>query len=61
VLAVSRAVSVVLQYKSEKSGTDRTVEKRVEKRPTIHHESIDDDYVSRHILNPFRFIIEQQI
>jgi len=43
VLAVYRVVTVLLQYKSVKNGA---VESRVEKRPVIHHESIDHDLVS---------------
>ena len=36
-------MAVLLQYKSVKNGT---VESRVEKRPVIHHESVDHDLVS---------------
>jgi len=44
----------MLQYKSAKNGT---VDTRVEKRPTVHHESIDHDYVSKNILNALSFIV----
>ena len=45
----------MLQYKSEKNPA---LETRVEDRPTVLHESVDHDYVSRNILNAFTFIVE---
>jgi len=53
----NRIECVVLQQKSDKTSTEHTVEKRVEKRPVIHHESIDHDDVSSCVLNAFSFVI----
>ena len=55
------SVSVPLQYKSDKNSTEHTEKKTVDKRPVIHHQSVDYDDVSRNDLDVFSFLLRDAV